>query len=337
MWRSTTTLGSPETSAKASRRVIFGAKLNQGTVALRHDGIVAPCTGQQGTVAPWHEGTVASWHHGTKAPWHQSTMTPWHHSTKPCNVRMGSNARHILLSIGAGAGRALTEHLDARRVSYVQYVRHYQVLSIAFRPSHFVHGVNQKVALVYHALLALSCDIVVHERRSGFSDAVDAVGMGSSSTPNCPVRCSLQTMVMLALNPSAPSQADVDKECYLVDPACIHMLVSMTKPCMFKKLVVGLLDWPAGQPMVCTSRLVPSVGDALLALIERKLGARRQSDTVLVSTIDDADQGSADVAFRTLPAPYEKSKFLGSGGSMVARLKLKGIDGRAPPGVEPVT
>jgi len=35
------------------------------------------------------------------------------------------------------------------------------------------------------------------------------------------------------------------------------------------------------------------------------------------------------------PAPYEKSKSLGSGGSMVARLKLKGIDGRAPPGVEP--
>jgi hypothetical protein len=26
-------------------------------------------------------------------------------------------------------------------------------------------------------------------------------------------------------------------------------------------------------------------------------------------------------------APYEKSKSLGSGGSMVARLKLKGIDG----------
>ncbi|KAL4297123.1 hypothetical protein GQ457_12G013660 [Hibiscus cannabinus] len=68
---------------------------------------------------------------------------------------------------------------------------------------------------------------------------------------------------------------------------------------------------------------------------ERKLGARRRSDTVLVSTINDADQGSPDVAFRTPPAPYEKSKTLGSGGSMVARLKLKGIDGRAPPGVEP--
>ena len=30
----------------------------------------------------------------------------------------------------------------------------------------------------------------------------------------------------------------------------------------------------------------------------------------------------------TPSAPYEKSKSLGSGGSMVARLKLKGIDGR---------
>ncbi len=39
--------------------------------------------------------------------------------------------------------------------------------------------------------------------------------------------------------------------------------------------------------------------------------------------------------FMTLTAPYEKSKSLGSGGSTVARLKLKEIDGRAPPGVEP--
>jgi hypothetical protein len=39
--------------------------------------------------------------------------------------------------------------------------------------------------------------------------------------------------------------------------------------------------------------------------------------------------------FMCRSAPYEKSKSLGSGGSMVARLKLKGIDGRAPPGVEP--
>ena len=37
----------------------------------------------------------------------------------------------------------------------------------------------------------------------------------------------------------------------------------------------------------------------------------------------------------TRPATPGKPKFLGSGGSMVAKLKLKGIDGRAPPGVEP--
>ncbi|KAL0853199.1 hypothetical protein Bca101_058351 [Brassica carinata] len=153
-------------------------------------------------------------------------------------------------------------------------------------------------------------------------------------------------------------------ECYLVDPASSHMLVSKIKPCMFKKLVVEPWDGSPGPPSASTGRLVPSVGDALLVLTdrdfdpivlafgigvminrdsrghsyfivrERKLGARRRSDTVLVSTIIDADQGSADVAFRTPLGPYEKSKFFGSGGSMVARLKLKGIDGRAPPGVE---
>jgi hypothetical protein len=37
----------------------------------------------------------------------------------------------------------------------------------------------------------------------------------------------------------------------------------------------------------------------------------------------------------TSSALYVKTKSLGSGGSMVARLKLKEIDGRAPPGVEP--
>ncbi|KAM3725010.1 Uncharacterized protein ACO02O_08130 [Dirofilaria immitis] len=32
---------------------------------------------------------------------------------------------------------------------------------------------------------------------------------------------------------------------------------------------------------------------------------------------------------------YENGLVIGSGGSMVAKLKLKEIDGRAPPGVEP--
>ncbi|WZZ15062.1 hypothetical protein YC2023_108151 [Brassica napus] len=100
--------------------------------------------------------------------------------------------------------------------------------------------------------------------------------------------------------------------------------------------VMFLFDcWSVGRPMLRTVRGCYSRGHSYFIVRERKLGARRRSDTVLVSTINDADQGSADVAFRTPLAPYEKSKFLGSGGSMVARLKLKGIDGRAPPGVEP--
>ncbi|PPD66314.1 hypothetical protein GOBAR_DD36809 [Gossypium barbadense] len=45
-----------------------------------------------------------------------------------------------------------------------------------------------------------------------------------------------------------PSGADVAEECYLVDPASSHMLVSKIKPCMFKKLVVGLRGGSAGPP-----------------------------------------------------------------------------------------
>ncbi|KAG5568957.1 hypothetical protein H5410_064001 [Solanum commersonii] len=44
--------------------------------------------------------------------------------------------------------------------------------------------------------------------------------------------------------------------------------------------------------------------------------------------------GHSDFIVEDSAAPYEKSKFWVPG-SMVARLKLKGIDGRAPPGVEP--
>ena len=65
------------------------------------------------------------------------------------------------------------------------------------------------------------------------------------------------------------------------------------------------------------------------------MGDRRRSDTVVVSTINYADQGSDDVFNMTRSAPCEKSEFLGSGGSIVATPKLKEIDGRAPPGVEP--
>ena len=68
---------------------------------------------------------------------------------------------------------------------------------------------------------------------------------------------------------------------------------------------------------------------------ERKLEVRRRSDTALVLTINNACQRSAGVPPMTRRAASGKPELLGSGGSMVAKLKLKGIDGRAPPGVEP--
>ena len=43
----------------------------------------------------------------------------------------------------------------------------------------------------------------------------------------------------------------------------------------------------------------------------------------------------APLLYKTSRAAPGKPKSMGSGGSMVAKLKLKGIDGRAPPGVEP--
>ena len=69
---------------------------------------------------------------------------------------------------------------------------------------------------------------------------------------------------------------------------------------------------------------------------ERRCGDRRRSDTVVVRTVNHANVpvGVHHSHLKWLSwAPGNKS--LGSGGSMNASLKLKGIDGRAPPGVEP--
>ncbi len=47
--------------------------------------------------------------------------------------------------------------------------------------------------------------------------------------------------------------------------------------------------------------------------------------------------GSTTIRYRRRPAGQRQGNHesLGSRGSMVAKLKLKGIDGRAPPGVKP--
>ncbi len=68
---------------------------------------------------------------------------------------------------------------------------------------------------------------------------------------------------------------------------------------------------------------------------EGKLDVRRRPDTALVLTINDASQQSAEVPPMTRRAASGKPKLLGSGGSMVAKLKLKGIGGGAQQRVEP--
>ncbi len=64
-----------------------------------------------------------------------------------------------------------------------------------------------------------------------------------------------------------------------------------------------------------------------------RVGEPRRLDTVVVPPLNDADATLG--AVQTVLGGVSKAEFLGSGGSMVARLKLKGIDGRAQPGVEP--
>ena len=69
---------------------------------------------------------------------------------------------------------------------------------------------------------------------------------------------------------------------------------------------------------------------------ERKPQDRSGLDTPTVATVNDANREFGGVTSMTRRAPDPGNReSLGSGGSMVAKLKLKGIDGRAPPGVEP--
>ncbi|KAI3477462.1 hypothetical protein L1887_60832 [Cichorium endivia] len=94
-----------------------------------------------------------------------------------------------------------------------------------------------------------------------------------------------------------------------------------------KKLVVGLWVGSAGPPSGVHRFTRPFCRRCAPGLN----WPGRASGAVTLKKLECSKQAYA----LTPLAPYEKSKFLGSGGSMVARLKLKGIDGRAPPGVEP--
>ncbi|XP_022760870.1 uncharacterized protein LOC111307089 [Durio zibethinus] len=87
-------------------------------------------------------------------------------------------------------------------------------------------------------------------------------------------------------------------------------------------------------PVVTSNRSLDTISLKNLEWSKIKVMINRDIKGIL-STINDANQGSMDVTFRTLLALYEKSKSLGFEGSMVAMLKLKEINRRVPPRVEP--
>lgn len=116
----------------------------------------------------------------------------WRASTKHSDARRTSGVRHVWLgwiparaatsrparhlSSGASANQARPKSFSC--VAYLM-PRHYRVRYVAFRPSRSACGANPKAAPASHALLAPPCEVVVRGRRLGFSDSVDAAGMGS--------------------------------------------------------------------------------------------------------------------------------------------------------------
>ncbi|KAG8363051.1 hypothetical protein BUALT_BualtUnG0009500 [Buddleja alternifolia] len=342
----------------------------------------------------------------------------WRRHTMQASSFFGSSA---CLPRSASVFLVLNTHNGGTRLAKTSHFR------LVLRPSGPRRGVDLKAFAVSHVpckclrtssgcWLMSSCSI------SRMRNNERVRGPRPLFAPKTSVRRFVRTTVVLVLTGSSwlgSCETGVGEECYLVDPASSHMLVSKIKPCMYKRSTRALpvaamihdnstdrtalvpathhsnfcpinfrcwtlgwagrsasgvhrssrpfcrrcapgLNWPGRasgavtlKKLECSKQayaLYTLAWDNIIGFRrttakafakdvfinqERKLGARRRSDTVLVSTINDADQGSADVAYRTPPAPYEKSKSLGSGGSMVARLKLKGIDGRAPPGVEP--
>lgn len=100
---------------------------------------------------------------------------------------------------------------------------------------------EQKAPAVSLVALASSCGGLVHGWRFGPSDSVDAVGMGVFIASYLPDTTILANDCRARLGPGRALRgrpgscgAGVSEECYLVDPASSHMLVSKIKPCMCK-------------------------------------------------------------------------------------------------------
>ncbi|GJX43172.1 hypothetical protein Tco_0259848 [Tanacetum coccineum] len=203
--------------------------------------------------------------------------------------------------------------------------------------------VTELFGLCCRGMIKVSFRLALHLRREVNHDAVSLIHFVEGMFQHCGTLSIAWSLVYGTYSGHGSNDSlTIEGQVWCQQPREFQPPIALY--CKLLQLKSSVLDFGLGRdpvPLrVAPDLLVPSVGDALLALIGwvvppalTKLGL--EDDQIPLAQHKHAVQGSADVAYRTPLAPYEKSKFLGSGGSMVARLKLKGIDGRAPPGVEP--
>jgi hypothetical protein len=98
------------------------------------------------------------------------------------------------------------------------------------------HGVSYKAPPAIHAPPTLLSWSVARGRALVLSDAEHVAGMGGLllSALVGALRTTAAPVLTSPLVRSGSRGAGVAKECYLVDPASSHMLVSKIKPCMCK-------------------------------------------------------------------------------------------------------
>lgn len=94
---------------------------------------------------------------------------------------------------------------------------------------------NRKALIAFHPVRVTRCGRrpAMTRSNSRMRNTTRARGRRSSVCPRTSVLRSVRTTLLLVLG-FRPHEVDVAEECYLVDPASSHMLVSKIKPCMCK-------------------------------------------------------------------------------------------------------
>lgn len=99
--------------------------------------------------------------------------------------------------------------------------------------------VDRKAFVVFHTAHHMCWCGVGPQRRArilgcGILSGYEAIGPLSTPNKRSTLRANDDLPRLGWVFGLRPSEVDVNKECYLVDPASSHMLVSKIKPCMCK-------------------------------------------------------------------------------------------------------